>query len=309
MKHRLTLKHIEVFRAVISNGSASAAARVFGISQPAVSKIVAQAEFLTGFPLFERRQGRLIPTETALKLYRETNVLFASLESINSIVDRVKCDQSAPISFGSVPLLSTTLLPQVLPGWLKATSNSLNLHTHDGAVLLDLVAARQIELALLVSKPHMEGVESRVLARSPLFCAMPSIHRLAAQDVVHASDLENEAFIGLSHNEGLQASIERVLLSENARVQKVMQVPLMAAAVEMVEVGVGVTLVDAFGMHIKGTQNTVYRRFLPSIYFEYHAVWPMESEPRFHRGDLIKFLSREAGMLIENAANRTALSR
>jgi CubicO group peptidase (beta-lactamase class C family)/DNA-binding transcriptional LysR family regulator len=69
--HAMNLRHIEIFHAVYVNGSVSGAARALNVSQPSVSKMLRHAESLLGFQLFQRTNGRLVPTEDAHTLFTE----------------------------------------------------------------------------------------------------------------------------------------------------------------------------------------------------------------------------------------------
>lgn len=305
----LQFKHIEVFRAVIAGGSASEAARLLGLSQPAVSKIIAQAELHAGISLFERRQGRLVPTPLALTLYSETNVLFSTLENIDRIVARVIKSEIQPIAFGAVPLLATTLLPRVLPDWRARSGRVLSLYTYDAPSLLSLLAAQRLEFAITVVMQHMQGLASSQIIRSPVYCALPRDHRLAGKPVIHACDLDGESYIGLSRHEGIQSGIDRVFIAENVRPDEVMQVPLMAAAVRMAEEGAGIALVDLFGMHVARSDRLVFRRFEPAVHFEYCAVWPENRDADFDRTQLIAILRRSARQMLEQAEGMVGIAR
>jgi DNA-binding transcriptional LysR family regulator len=54
----LTLRHIEVFRAIMQTGSVTEAAALLNTSQPTVSEL-ARMEYVCGMRLFERGKGRL----------------------------------------------------------------------------------------------------------------------------------------------------------------------------------------------------------------------------------------------------------
>ena len=60
---RITHRQIEAFRALMVSGSMTEAAQYLSVTQPAVSKIISQLESELGFSLFERRQGKLSPTD------------------------------------------------------------------------------------------------------------------------------------------------------------------------------------------------------------------------------------------------------
>src|SRR5437763_14570964 len=59
---KLNLRALDAFRHTLQGGSATAAARELGISQPAVSRLLARLEREVGFELFWREKGRLIAT-------------------------------------------------------------------------------------------------------------------------------------------------------------------------------------------------------------------------------------------------------
>ena len=54
---KLTFRQIEVFQAVITAGSLSEAAQFLGVSQPAVSRLVADFEAQVGFLLFQKSEA------------------------------------------------------------------------------------------------------------------------------------------------------------------------------------------------------------------------------------------------------------
>ena len=68
----LDLNLLKTFDAVMQTRSASAAARLLGVSQSAVSHALARLREATGDPLFIRSAGRMEPTPRALRLAEPT---------------------------------------------------------------------------------------------------------------------------------------------------------------------------------------------------------------------------------------------
>ncbi|EPN17167.1 DNA-binding transcriptional regulator LysR, partial [Pseudomonas syringae pv. actinidiae ICMP 18804] len=75
----VTLRHIEVFRAVMTSGSVTEAANMLNTSQPTVSRELARFELLTQLKLFDRVRGRLRPTAQALSLFEEVQRAYFGL--------------------------------------------------------------------------------------------------------------------------------------------------------------------------------------------------------------------------------------
>ena len=76
------LRDIEIFRTVMTSGSASKAAALLGVSQPAVSQSLRKLEAKAGLLLFQRVRGRLQATPEAQALLVEVDRCFVGLESI-----------------------------------------------------------------------------------------------------------------------------------------------------------------------------------------------------------------------------------
>ena len=65
----ISVREMDVFRCVMQSGAVTNAAVALNISQPAVSRMLQQAEERLGFRLFEREKKRLKPTTEAQTLF------------------------------------------------------------------------------------------------------------------------------------------------------------------------------------------------------------------------------------------------
>ncbi len=81
----MNLRQIEVFRAVMLRRSVTDAARMLGVSQPTLTKVLRHAEDQLGFRLFRREKGRLRPTEEAELLFTDADRIFRELQSLQRL--------------------------------------------------------------------------------------------------------------------------------------------------------------------------------------------------------------------------------
>ena len=65
MKTRLRLRQLEALKSVADHGTMTRAAHSLKISQPAVSRLLADLSNELGFTLLDRKDGRLVPTQEA----------------------------------------------------------------------------------------------------------------------------------------------------------------------------------------------------------------------------------------------------
>ena len=74
---------------VMETGSVTQAGKLLYISQPAVSRLIADLEEHVNFQLFDRRKKRLIPTVEAKLLYDEVEKAFIGLSSIEDTAQSI----------------------------------------------------------------------------------------------------------------------------------------------------------------------------------------------------------------------------
>ncbi|MEA2816604.1 MAG: hypothetical protein QOI93_4305, partial [Rhodospirillaceae bacterium] len=111
MTVKLRFRHIEGFRAVMQTGTATGAASLLNVTQPAVSQLMTEMEGAVGFALFDRRGGRLVPTSHAALLFDEIERCFTGLDHVNAFCARLQNSDAHAIVVAAVPSMALTLLP------------------------------------------------------------------------------------------------------------------------------------------------------------------------------------------------------
>ncbi|TIU79138.1 MAG: LysR family transcriptional regulator, partial [Mesorhizobium sp.] len=86
----ITLRHVEVFHAIMTAGSLTKAAEVMRTSQPTLSRELATLERLLNLKLFERRSRRLFATEKALTLHAEVKRSYFGLEQLMHAAEAIR---------------------------------------------------------------------------------------------------------------------------------------------------------------------------------------------------------------------------
>src|SRR5262245_41066425 len=107
-------RQVEAFRAVVLANTVSSAATRMGISQPAVSRLIADLERTIGFQLFERRRRRLHIRPEGKILFREVENSFRGIEKIAHCAMDIRDYKSGYVRLASMPAVSLGLLPSVI---------------------------------------------------------------------------------------------------------------------------------------------------------------------------------------------------
>ena len=121
----ITFRQVDAFRLVVSMGSVTEAANVLGISQPAVSRLIAELETEVGFQLFRRSGRTLVPTDEARLLVTEVRQAVSGMEHIKDSAVAIARFGHARLKIVTTPSFSNKLLPDLLD--LFCDDNLLNL--------------------------------------------------------------------------------------------------------------------------------------------------------------------------------------
>jgi len=116
---RSNIRQIEAFNAVMKAGSVTGAAATLYVSQPAVTRLLKAFEDACGFPLFERRPGRLTPTAEARQLFTETESLESGLLRVRRAAEAIRNRERGEISVVAFAAIAMQLIPRVMAATLK----------------------------------------------------------------------------------------------------------------------------------------------------------------------------------------------
>jgi LysR family transcriptional regulator, pca operon transcriptional activator len=119
MNHAIKLRHIRLFLEIADRGNLSAAAQSLGLSQPALSKSLAETELLLGGALFLRQGRRLILTAAGDAFRRHIRAAMIHLDNAATVFAPEK--PQGRISVGVLPTVSTQFFPQVAAQFLTAS--------------------------------------------------------------------------------------------------------------------------------------------------------------------------------------------
>src|SRR3989442_5579155 len=72
----MTLRQVEVIRAVMVTGTIGGAARLLNVSAPGISRLVKYTEKSLGVRFFKRQNGRYFPTTEAQNIFEQINGVY-----------------------------------------------------------------------------------------------------------------------------------------------------------------------------------------------------------------------------------------
>ncbi|CAO3441086.1 Transcriptional regulator, LysR family [Azospirillum endophyticum] len=287
----MNLRQVEVFHAVMTNGTASRAAEVLRISQPAVSKAIQELEREIGFPLFHRAKGRLIATEEARLFFQEVASSFAGLIHLRAAAARIRDFGSGEIRIACHSALSTTILPKVLRAFqLRHPDVSITVQARMSSVVKDLIASGRFDVGLAADEIDVTGVDATPFIEQRLVIAVPADHPLAQRGVLHPADLHGMPFIALAPEDTARRRLDGVLAARGVMPKIVLETPYATTICAMVQAGIGCGLVNPLTTEPYLGRGLVACAFEPAIRSRSLLLLPPDRRPSRIVADCIEAL-------------------
>lgn len=296
VKQALTFRQVEVFQAVMHFGNITRAAEHLQVSQPAVSRTIADLQEAAGFALFRRTRQGMQPTPEAEALMNEVRGLFIGIETLSDRIRAIRQHETGVLRLATISLYGNMLLPGLIaefsarhPG-LKVT---LDIVSHERVV--SKLEQGGADLGLIALPVVSNRLEKLTLASRPALCLIPRAHVLAQKPVITAEDLEGQDFIsfiaGTSTRFEVDAVFSRAGVTRNIR----FEVGSHEAAAELVLRGAGIAILSPFTPYARHA-DVVARPFHPAISREVALLRDSETTSRLSAAFatfLIEYFKRE----------------
>lgn len=267
-------RQLEAFHAVVVMGATTRAAEMLAVSQPAISRLIKQLEHATKLKLFERRNGRLIPTREGLLFHAEVSRAFQSFSRLGAIADDIRNYRSETLKLGALPALGFSFVPHVVGSFHETyPRTTINLEVANSDTVRDLVAAGQIDVGFGADEIDISGVFAEQFTLPPAVCALPRGHDLARKAVINPADLADQPFISLSHADRARRRIDKLFDDLHIARNVVAETHFALSICQMVQQGLGVGLINPYCLDTVAADSLVVRPFLPKITFKTMMIY------------------------------------
>jgi DNA-binding transcriptional LysR family regulator len=259
---------------VIISGTVSRAAELMGITQPAVSRSIAELEARVGFPLFDRVKGRLIPTPEAQVFFRDVDASFVGLDRLRAAAARIRDFGSGNIRVASLAALGSTLVPRAIRLFRDASPTStVTLNVMSSSAVRNHVADGEFDLGLAADEVDLTGVDHQVFGSFPAVCVLPPDHPLAALDVVTPADLDGLDYVALSPEDRARLRLSQICEEAGVRPRLVTETPNSATVCALALEGVGIGIVNPMAADGFRARGLVFRPFRPHVEFKSYLLF------------------------------------
>ncbi|WP_250981561.1 LysR family transcriptional regulator [Rahnella sp. CG8] len=262
----MSSKQLDVFVKVVQLGSVTAAAQALGMSQPSVSKSLALVEQQIGFTLFERANGKMVPTPEAEQVFEEAMRMQEGMARFERFLDHVRRYRFGQLRICATPALAINILPlaaamfrQEFPDYGLVLDMCLNNDIENA------VGQGQYDLGFIIQPEESSTPVGNLVCRGEIVCVMPQTHPLAAQAAVTWDDIDPRELIYITTDPRLIAMMSAAIPGFRERPVSALETNRYTMAVNLVRQGAGLTLVDEFTLSGTNIDGLSIKPFIPKL--------------------------------------------
>ncbi|MFI9812986.1 LysR family transcriptional regulator [Saccharothrix variisporea] len=195
----LELRHLRAICAIADAGSLSRAAVRLGVTQPALTMLLARVEEAVGGRLFVRDRAGARPTDLGDNALRQARLLLADLDTFAADL-AARSVGARPPRVASAHLACLSRIVDVLEEHFPSGDLTVQVESST-LVLCNLLERAQADLAIIGQLDNQElplsaDIHRRtIIPKFPIFVALSHAHPLAARPEIALEDLADERWI------------------------------------------------------------------------------------------------------------------
>ncbi|CAB3660711.1 LysR family transcriptional regulator [Achromobacter xylosoxidans] len=249
----MELRQLEAFAAVMSTGSVTAAGRLLGRSQPAISRLLQELEAEIGYALFARSGPRVTPTEQGFLLYDDVERALSSLRQIRDRAEEIARGQAQPLLLAATSALAAGLVPDALKR-IEPHANlapRIELRSASPERVVHAVLSGTAQLGATSLPLEHRGLTVHWIGQAPCVVALPENDPAARHDVVPVAELAGRRVITMANPYRLRRRLDAALGHAAGAIETNSSVNALAA----VRAGLGVSVLEpitAYGAPMAG---------------------------------------------------------
>lgn len=275
-----TLNQLISFCTVAETGNISKAADRLNISQPPLSRQIAQLESTLGAKLFCRSANGVSLTLAGEQFLHDSRAILDLLDQACDNLRALESGQKGFLKLGATMYASYSVLPQItMQHRQRYPDISLQFREMIPADLKAALLDGRLDAAISFSEPATTGIDSMVLLSEPLIAALPANHPLAKASHFSLELVSDEPFITVPRQSApvLYDSILEQCLRAGFSPHIGLEVTVQQTVMNFVAHGAGVALIPASMEHGQ-LRGVVYRGLDNANQIENVLMWSAKNK-------------------------------
>jgi DNA-binding transcriptional LysR family regulator len=260
----VSLRQLRAFLAVARLQHFRRAAESLHLTQPAVSRLVADLEAELDVRLFDRNTREVMPTEAGRYLQSAMERVLEELEGVLAHVHSESERRHGKVRVAAVPTLSAGLMPQCIAACaLHYPELTVQLRDQVQTMVLDSVRGGEVDFGLAIEPADSEAFDSETILHDPFVLVCQRGHPLAKLTSVPWKKLQGAPLVLLDHTSGSRRLIDDQLATHRIEADVMQQTGHTHTAFRMVEAGLGISITPSLSLPL--SDQLVVRPLTPTV--------------------------------------------
>ncbi len=264
----MKFRQLEAFHNLMISGSTVRAAELMQITQPAVSRSIAELEASLGFTLFDRVRGRMIPTTEGQLFFREVSESFKGMDRLRSAAAAIRDFGSGHLKIASLSALGAELVPKAVQDFRKKNPRvRITLQILPSAQVRNQIVDGNFDVGLAADEIDRSGVDTTHFGGFSGVIAMSPDHPLAKRHKLGPKDLIGQPMIGLAPEDRARHRFDSILSEAGVSPEYVVETPSSTTTCALALSGDAVGLVNPLVVEGFAARGLELRPFTPAVNF------------------------------------------
>lgn len=292
----MNIDSLRLFCLVVEEGSISQAARLSGLSQPAVTKQMHQLENTYGTLLFDRTDGKLKLTSAGKTLYPYAKEIVKDYNRSKETIQQLIGNDDRKLHVGASLTIGEYFLPKIL-GVFKRNHPSVRLLLEIGNSpnILEKLSNDVIDIAFVEGVVENKHFTVEKFADDELILVCPTGHPWTKRQYIDIAELAKEHMIWRESTSGTRLILEQALKEFGVlnKIQSYMELGSTQAIKSAVEAGLGISILPRITVEKELQHDELAEVKIKDIHI-HRNLWMVQKPQRFLRKNvdtLIHFFS------------------
>ncbi len=271
---KITFRQIDAFKTLVLVGTVTESARLLGVSQPAVSRLISDLEEEVGFRLFKRSGRNLRATQEARLLIEEVRRALSGLEQIKKTAVAIKNYKHAQLRLITTPLFSTSIVPKLIQKFSTICPEamvSLEIQSTDDTV--EWMVSQNHDFGIAPSTVSNTTINSHPLFDTQSVCVLPKGHPLEKKKVISPKNLEDMSFISFMSDSTFRFDVDELFRKAGISRKLQYEARTTDAIYHLVESGLGVSIAGSANSALRSSRGISTVPFKPKLPFKVALIW------------------------------------
>ncbi|MBY4013533.1 LysR family transcriptional regulator [Rhodococcus fascians] len=263
----LGIAHLRAVVALADHASFTAAATWLQVSQPNLSRTVAEAERRLGVRLFVRTTRSVDLTGDGHEVTAYARRVLLEFDDGLEQIGRFVSGDRGTVTIACLPSIAAIFLPPYIVEFRRSHPD-VSVHIKDG-LRDDVVASVRdgsVDFAVVAASGRANDLMRTTVSADAFVCALPPDHALAQRKNMSWTDLADEPFIAFGPESSIASHVKLALDNAGVDVGPSVQAHNVAAVAGLTAAGLGVTVVPELVVPMMSFANLVYLPIEPTIH-------------------------------------------